>query len=86
MKAFLFAVILSAATFTFAEEPAQAPTSGTDSSDVVGTIQEPSQQNKKIIKKIMTRKEKGSAHAEHAKKKHHGKNSPAKTEAAPETK
>ena len=68
MKAIFIAAILAMATLVMATEPPTAPETNiiepnqdpTDS-DIVGTIQEPAQKNKKIIKKIMTRKKKPKA-------------------------
>ena len=86
MKSLFVALILSAVSFAFAQEPTPTSSAGADSSDVVGTIQEPSHQNKKIVKKIMTRKEKGADRSANHQKKHHGKKHPAKTEDSSGTK
>ena len=68
MKSLLIATLIALTSFAFANEPtdkSEAP----GGSDVVGTIQEPTAQNKKIIKKIMTRKEEKKSKTEKTAKK-----------------
>lgn len=69
MKSILMAAVVFTATLVMAVEPPPTvpetniiePNQAPGDSDIVGTIQEPAAQNKKIIKKIMTRKKKVKA-------------------------